>query len=251
LVTKAEILSTQIDVTNLADAVDDILSFTASPKASYICVANVHMCMEAYDSEEFLNIVNNANLVLADGRPIFWAQKILGYKQATHIRGQSLMTELCRQSELSNLRIGLYGGHNKEILDKVTTELLKLFPKINISYLFSPPHRVLSDNENKKVVGEINAANVDILFVGIGCPKQEKWMAKNVNNLSCVQIGVGAAFDFIAGEKKHAPKWLQKIGLEWLFRLLNEPRRLALRYLKQNPRFVYYFAKKLVKTKLS
>tara|TARA_R110002167_G_scaffold179835_2_gene379884 strand:- start:205075 stop:205800 length:726 start_codon:yes stop_codon:yes gene_type:complete len=231
----------QVDVTNLADAVDDILSFTASQKASYICVANVHMCMEAHDCEKFRNIVNNANLVLADGRPIFWAQKILGYKQAKQIRGQGLMTELCHHSELLNLRIGLYGGHNKEILDKVTNELLKLFPKINISYQFSPPHRVLSASENNKVVGEINEADVDILFVGIGCPKQERWMAKNVNSLSCVQIGVGAAFDFIAGEKKQAPKWLQKIGLEWLFRLLNEPRRLALRYLKQNPRFVYYF----------
>ena len=241
----------QVDVTNLADAVDDILSFTASQKASYICVANVHMCMEAHDCEKFRNIVNNANLVLADGRPIFWAQKILGYKQAKQIRGQGLMTELCHHSELLNLRIGLYGGHNKEILDKVTNELLKLFPKINISYLFSPPHRALSDNENKKVVDDIEQANVDVLFVGIGCPKQEIWMAKNVNSLSCVQIGVGAAFDFIAGEKKNAPKWLQKIGLEWLFRLLNEPRRLALRYLKQNPRFVYYFAKKLLNTRIS
>ena len=231
----------QVDVINLKDAVNDIISFTASEKASYICVANVHMCMEAYDCEKFRDIVNNANLVIADGRPIFWAQKILGYKQAKQIRGQGLMTELCHHSELLNLRIGLYGGHNKEILDKVTNELLKLFPKINISYQFSPPHRALSVSENKKVVDDIEQANVDILFVGIGCPKQEIWMAKNANTLSCVQIGVGAAFDFIAGEKKQAPKWLQKIGLEWLFRLLNEPRRLALRYLKQNPRFVYYF----------
>jgi N-acetylglucosaminyldiphosphoundecaprenol N-acetyl-beta-D-mannosaminyltransferase len=185
-------------------------------------------------------------LVLADGRPIYWAQKLLGFKQAKQIRGQDLMTELCHHSEQSNLRIGLYGGYNIEILDKVTTELVKLFPKINISYQYSPPHRMLSENENNKVVDDIEQANVDILFVGIGCPKQERWMAKNVNKLSCVQIGVGAAFDFIAGEKKHAPKWLQRIGLEWLFRLLNEPKRLALRYLKQNPRFVYYFIKKSI-----
>lgn len=247
---KSEILSLQVDVSNLVDAVNDILSLTASPKASYICVANVHMCMEAHDCENFRNIVNNANLVLADGRPIFWAQKLLGYKQAQQLRGEDLMAELCHQSQLLNLRIGLYGGHNKDILDKVTNELLKRYPKLNISYQFSPPHSVLSDKENTKVVDDIDQANVDILFVGIGCPKQEIWMAKNVNSLSCVQIGVGAAFDFIAGEKKHAPKWLQKVGLEWFFRLLNEPRRLALRYLKQNPRFVYYFAKMLVTTRI-
>lgn len=239
--TKSEILTMHVDVTNFTSAVNDIISATASQKASYICIANVHMCMETYDCEQFRNIVNNANLVLADGRPIYWAQKLLGFKQAKQIRGQDLMTELCHNSERLNLRIGLYGGHNNEVLDKVTTELAKLFPKLKISYQYSPPHRVLSEIENNSVVDDIEQANVDILFVGIGCPKQERWMAKNVNNLSCVQIGVGAAFDFIAGEKKNAPKWLQKIGLEWLFRLLNEPKRLALRYLKQNPRFVYYF----------
>lgn len=250
MVTKSEILAMQVDVTSFDSAVNDILLFTDAKKASYVCIANVHMCMEVYDCEQFRKIVNSANLVLADGRPIYWAQKLLGYKQAKQIRGQDLMTELCHHSELLNLRIGLYGGHNKEILDKVTTELVKLFPQINISYQYSPPHRVLSDNENNSVIDEIEQANVDILFVGIGCPKQERWMAKNVNNLSCVQIGVGAAFDFIAGEKKHAPKWLQRIGLEWLFRLLNEPKRLALRYLKQNPRFVYYFVKKLVNNRI-
>lgn len=232
----------QVDVTNLADAVNNILSLIPSDNGGYICVANVHMCMETYDCIAFRSIVNNASMVIADGRPILWAQKLLGFKQAKQIRGQGLMTELCRQSERKRLRIGLYGGHDQAILAKVVTALIKEFPQINITYQYSPPHRPLSEDENSNVVSDINQAQVDILFVAIGCPKQEKWMAKNNHSLSCVQVGVGAAFDFIAGEKKHAPKWLQKLGLEWLHRLLNEPKRLAVRYLKQNPRFVYYFS---------
>lgn len=246
---KSDILAMQVDVTNLVDAVSNIFSLISNGEGGYICVANVHMCMETNDHLDFRQVVNDADLTVADGRPIYWAQKLLGFKQAKQIRGQSLMTELCRQSTLQNLRIGLYGGHNQVVLAKVTDALVKLFPQINICYQYSPPHRLLTEEENSKVIDDINEANVDILFVGIGCPKQEIWMAKNVTKLSCMQIGVGAAFDFIAGEKKHAPKWLQKIGLEWLHRLMNEPRRLAIRYLKQNPRFIYYFIKQYLATK--
>ena len=145
-----------------------------------------------------------------------------------------------------NLNIGFYGGSSDSILELVQSNLLKHYPEIKITYAYSPPFRALTEQEDKSVVQQINDTNVDVLFVGIGCPKQENWMAEHKEQLHCVMLGVGAAFDFIAGNKKHAPRWIQKIGLEWLFRLLSEPKRLWKRYLIQNPRFIWYFTLQLL-----
>lgn len=223
------------------ELVSKCLKLAKERKGGYVCVSNVHMCMEVFDKKEFAEIVNNADFVIPDGRPIAWGQRLLGNTDAKQIRGEDITQAFCEKSNESSLRLGFYGGSSDELLEQVKAKLKRSFPNINIVYAFSPPFRPLTEDERLSVVKDINDAEVDVLFVGIGCPKQEMWMAQNKNDLGCVMLGVGAVFDFISGQKKHAPKWVQKIGMEWFFRLCSEPKRLWKRYYVHNPRFVYFF----------
>jgi len=248
-VIKQRILLLDTNVIDIATAVDQTLLLVSEKKGAYVCASNVHMCMEVYDTPEFEQIVNGANMVLPDGRPLLWAQKLLGHHGATQVRGQDIMTELCAISRKKGLRMGLYGGQSESVLTAVQAKLRQDYSSIKLFYQFSPPFRPLTPAEDAEVVAQINSAGVDILFVGIGCPKQERWMAEHKDKLSCVMLGVGAAFDFMAGQKKHAPRWMQRIGLEWFFRLCSEPKRLWKRYLLHNPRFIFYFGVQLLKSK--
>jgi N-acetylglucosaminyldiphosphoundecaprenol N-acetyl-beta-D-mannosaminyltransferase len=235
-----------VDVIDLTRSIDSVKKMVVAAKGAYICVSNVHMCMEAYDSTAFRAVVNGADLVIPDGRPLYWAQKLLGAQSPEQVRGQDLMNALCDVSAMNGLNIGLYGGSSAAVLDCVVRKLESRFPGINITYAHSPPFRALTAEEDSVVINDIELNKVQVLFVGIGCPKQEYWMAEHKDMLSCAMIGVGAAYDFIAGTKKYAPKWLQVMGLEWLFRLVSEPKRLWKRYLKQGPRFIYHFFLQLV-----
>jgi N-acetylglucosaminyldiphosphoundecaprenol N-acetyl-beta-D-mannosaminyltransferase len=247
---RCTVISMNVDVTNLSNALDCIEQLAIKQAGSYVCISNVHMCMEVFDSSEFESVVNNADLVIPDGRPISWAQKLLSHSEAEQVRGQDIMHAVCQQSGINGLNIGLYGGSTDELLQRVVTELQTSYPGINITFSYSPPFRPLTDEEDQGIIHKINDADVNVLFVGIGCPKQERWMAVHKESLNCVMLGVGAAYDFIAGSKKHAPRWVQRVGLEWLFRLCSEPQRLWKRYLQQNPRFIYYFSKQLINHKL-
>jgi N-acetylglucosaminyldiphosphoundecaprenol N-acetyl-beta-D-mannosaminyltransferase len=244
---RCEIISMGVNVTNLNDALYGVEMLSKKGVGAYVCVSNVHMCIEVLDSEDFSNVVNSADIVIPDGKPLSWAQKLLGHKEAEQVRGQDIMNALCAQSGEKSLNIGFYGGSSDALLNVVKAKLLESYPDINITYAFSPPFRPLTDTEDAGVVAAINNANVNVLFVGIGCPKQERWMAEHKDQLNCVMLGVGAAYDFIAGEKKHAPRWVQKIGMEWLFRLCSEPKRLWRRYFSTNPRFIWHFSKQYFK----
>jgi N-acetylglucosaminyldiphosphoundecaprenol N-acetyl-beta-D-mannosaminyltransferase len=244
---KEKIIKMGVNVTSLNDALEQVEVLAKKKRGAYFCVANVHMCIETLDSIEFQKIVNNADLVLPDGKPLSWAQKLLGFKEAKQVRGQDIMNALCAASGEKRLNIGFYGGSSDELLSTVKSKLLETYPDIRISYAYSPPFRPLNAEEDTQVVEDINNANVNVLFVGIGCPKQERWMAEHKDKLNCVMLGVGAAYDFIAGSKKHAPRWVQKIGMEWLFRLFSEPKRLWRRYLSTNPRFIWHFGKQYFK----
>jgi N-acetylglucosaminyldiphosphoundecaprenol N-acetyl-beta-D-mannosaminyltransferase len=244
------VLTMNVSDTNLSKVVNYVGTKAITKEGSYICVSNVHMCMETFDDPTFENIVNSADLIIPDGRPISWAQKLLGSKTAEQVRGQDIMNELCGGSGKNNLNIGLYGGSSDALLKSVISNLKNSYPDIQITFAFSPPFRKLTDEEDRTVLDRIKMTEVDVLFVGIGCPKQERWMADHKNSLNCVMLGVGAAFDFIAGSKNHAPKWMQEVGLEWFFRLCCEPSRLWKRYLKQNPRFIYHFTKQLIRHKI-
>lgn len=251
---RVEILGAYVDVSHVKQAVSAILervkATPAQQQGGYVCLANVHMCMEAIDDPAFLNVLRQASWVLADGRPIFWAQRLLGAGAATQVRGLDLVHALCQQMQSQGLKLGLYGGQDQALLTQLKLRLLQQYPDLNISYAYAPPFRPLTVSEDQQQIAAINAAEVDVLLVGLGCPKQERWMADHQQQLSAMMLGVGAAFDFIAGRKLHAPKVLQFIGLEWFFRLLSEPRRLTGRYFKHNPRFMLLFAAQYFRIKL-
>lgn len=239
-----------VDVSSLSHATEKISNWVISRRGGYVCVSNVHMCMEVFDNKGYAEIVNGSDLTLSDGKPISWAQRALGHKNAQQVRGEDITLALCKEAEDKGLSVGFFGA-TEALLEQITLILAERFPKLDIDYTCAPPFRLVTDEEDEKYVAAINASGVSILFVGLGCPKQEIWMAGHKDRINCVMLGVGAAFDFIAGNKRNAPRWMQRVGLEWLFRLISEPRRLWKRYLKHNPRFVWYFGLQLLKSKIS
>jgi N-acetylglucosaminyldiphosphoundecaprenol N-acetyl-beta-D-mannosaminyltransferase len=214
-----------------------------------VCIANVHLTIEAHRSKDFRKIVNNANLVTPDGMPLVATLRILGLKRQTRVYGPTLMKYICEATARAGLSIGFYGS-TSDTLKALVQNLKDLFPKIKVGYTYNPPFRPLTLSEDLEIIKKINASKIKILFVGLGCPKQERWMAAHHTRIKAVMIGVGAAFDFYAGTKRQAPEWMMQIGLEWLFRLLQEPKRLWKRYLIGNPLFLYLALKQLLKEKL-
>jgi N-acetylglucosaminyldiphosphoundecaprenol N-acetyl-beta-D-mannosaminyltransferase len=232
------ILGMRVDSTTYDEATSTIMGWARSAASHYVCIANVHMAMEAYDSREFADIVNGADLVTADGMPLVWALQRMGIKDAQRVCGPELMPFVLRAAAEQGVPIGFYGGSSPHFLRRLLDVIREEFPGIRVAYAFSPPFRELSEEENHKIVKAIAASGARVLFVGLGCPKQEQWMAEHRENLTCTMLGVGAAFDFLAGIKPIAPVWMKQMGLEWRYRLASEPRPLFKRYWKQNPRFV-------------
>lgn len=242
------ILTMRVDLTSHDHAVGYLLGLAKEATGRYVCVANVHMCMEAFDDPVFRSKVNNADLVVPDGRPLVWGLRMLGHRAARQVRGADLLLNLCGKAEEQGIPIGLYGGVPESLHD-FQTFLQARFPGLRIACAISPPFRPLLPMEDAVFTKQILDSEARILFVGIGCPKQENWMAAHKETLPCVMIGVGAAFDFFSGRKEQAPRWMQKTGLEWVFRLMSDPRRLWKRYLKHNPRFVWHFGRQILQEK--
>ncbi len=241
------VVSLLVDVCDYDLAASTIVDMARSGQGGYVCAASVHMTMEACDDPEYAAIVNGADLVVPDGRPLSWMQRLSGESDAAQVRGPSLMPLLMERAAAENLKVGFYGG-KRAVLDALRTRAARELPDLDIAYIYSPPFRELDTNESAEVAEEINKSGVQILFVGLGCPKQERWMAANRENLGVVMIGVGAAFDFYAGSAAEAPVWMGRFGLEWLFRLAMEPRRLWRRYLIHNPRFIWKAARQLARS---
>jgi N-acetylglucosaminyldiphosphoundecaprenol N-acetyl-beta-D-mannosaminyltransferase len=193
--------------------------------------------MEAHDLPEFMNILNHADMITPDGMPLVWIMRLKGGKGQTRVYGPALMQYVLEMAAREKIPVGFYGAEDAT-LEKLVAHLREQFPELQVSYAFSPPFRALNEPENDKITAEIITSGTRILFVGLGCPKQEIWMADHKGKIPAVMLGVGAAFDFIAGTKPQAPGWIQASGLEWAYRLIHEPRRLARRYLVNNPRFV-------------
>ncbi len=237
-----------VDVTSYPDAAGRVVNWASNGQSRYVCAANVHMVMESHDDQAFQSVVNGADLVTPDGVPLVWALKLLGVPDATRVYGPDLTLHVCERAAAEGIPIGLYGG-TPESLEAFVQFLETNYPGININCKIAPPFRPLTPEEDVQYTRQINESGVRILFVGIGCPKQEKWMAEHKDKLSAVMLGVGAAFDFHTGRVKQAPSWMQRVGLEWLFRLLMEPRRLWKRYFKHNPRFVLLFIRQMISAK--
>jgi N-acetylglucosaminyldiphosphoundecaprenol N-acetyl-beta-D-mannosaminyltransferase len=231
------ILGMHVHATSYPDAVQRIAKWAEVRESRYVCEAPVHMVMESYDSAEYRSVVNNADLVTPGGMPIVWMMRLLGLKGQSRVYGPAMTLKVCEYAVRHGLRVGFYGGTEK-CLASLVTEVKSRYPDIQVTYAYSPPFRGLTAEEDAMVRVEIESSNAQILFVGLGCPKQERWMAEHRPGVRAVMMGVGAAFDFISGEKRQAPPWMQSTGTEWLFRLYTEPRRLWFRYFWHNPRFV-------------
>jgi N-acetylglucosaminyldiphosphoundecaprenol N-acetyl-beta-D-mannosaminyltransferase len=243
--TSRRVLGMRVDATSYEDASRRVVRWACEGRSGYVCVATVHMTMEAFDSAAFRQVVNGADLVTPDGRPLVWALRSLGVRGASQVRGTDLTTHVVERAARENVPIGLYGG-TPELLEVLVRVLRKRYPGVRVVCQIAPPFRPLRPEEDEAVTREIVASGARILFVGIGCPKQERWMMAHKGRIPAVMLGVGAAFDFHTGRVRQAPHWMQVAGLEWVFRLLMDPRRLWRRYAKHNPRFVGLFLMQLL-----
>jgi N-acetylglucosaminyldiphosphoundecaprenol N-acetyl-beta-D-mannosaminyltransferase len=240
-----KVLGMRVDATSYEDASRRVVRWAQEGRSAYVCVASVHMVMEAFDSEGFQRVVNGAALVTPDGMPLVWALRRLGVGGASRVYGADLTASVVERAARERVPIGLYGG-TPESLDSFVRVLEERYPGIRVVCRIAPPFRPLTPEEDEAVTQEITSSGARILFVGIGCPKQEKWMADHEGRIPAVMLGVGAAFDFITGRVRQAPRWMQAAGLEWTFRLAMEPRRLWKRYAKHNPRFAALFMSQLL-----
>ncbi len=234
---RVNVLGVGLSVLNLQSALDEIAAAIRDKRKGYICVTGVHGVMEAQSDETFRRILNNAFLCTPDGMPMVWMGKIHGHKEMRRVYGPDLMLDVCKWSETSGAKHFFYGGADG-VADLLAKKLKEKFPKMEIAGTFTPPFRALTAQEEKELQEKISATKPDIFWVGLSTPKQEKFMAEFLPKLDAtLMIGVGAAFDFHSGRVKQAPLWMQRSGLEWFYRLCQEPKRLAKRYFKNNPLF--------------
>jgi N-acetylglucosaminyldiphosphoundecaprenol N-acetyl-beta-D-mannosaminyltransferase len=241
-----EILGMRVDATTYRDAVERILCWAYLDGSRAVGVATVNNVMESHDDPSFRDVMNECDLVTSDGVPLVWALRLLGVGDATRVYGPELTPRILARAERDAVPVGFYGG-SPEVIDALRDVAVKRWPDLRITYAYSPPFRELREDEDDEIVGSILASGARLLFVGLGCPKQERWMQAHRDRLPIVQLGVGAAFDFLAGTKRQAPVIMQRAGLEWLFRLATEPRRLWKRYLRHNPRFVVLFGAQVLR----
>ena len=237
--TYCEILKTNINVTNMAETLQYLTGNLEELRGEYICVSNVHTTVMSYEDKEYRNIQNSAAMVLPDGKPLSVVSRRRGFKEAQKVSGPDLMPEMFRLSEEKGYTNYFYGS-TEETLDKLKEALLTRYPKLKIAGMYSPPFRPLTKEEDEKIIQQINDTKPDFIWIGLGAPKQEQWMYAHRDKLSGVMLGVGAGFDFHAGTVKRAPVWMQKNGLEWLYRLTQDPKRLFKRYVVTNTKFLWY-----------
>ena len=231
------ILGVRIDFTSYAIAAQQVNSWSKLSQSRIVYAANVHMLMEAHDSLDFRMLINAADLVTPDGMPLVWMMRLKGHPEQQRVYGPTLMLHVLEMAEKENIPVGFYGA-DPITLQSLLRNLRDRFPGLNVVYSFSPPFVKLDESKSAHVIKEVVDSGAHILFVGLGCPKQELWIAEYKGKIPAVMLGVGAAFDFHAGIKSQAPVWMQNAGLEWLYRLWLEPRRLWRRYLYNNPRFI-------------
>lgn len=238
------VLGIPLSVTDYEETLDWIDAMVAARRRGYVCVSAVHTVVAAQDDRELRAAVLGADLVVPDGQPLVWALSALGRPLESRVYGPDLMWKACARAARTPTRFFLYGGRDPAALELLVDRLEAAHPGLVIAGKHCPPFRPLTQDEEAAVAAQIDASGADVVWVGIGVPKQEKWMARMRPELAApVLVGVGAAFDFHAGLILQAPAWMQSRGLEWLFRLRQEPRRLWSRYARTNPRFVIGFAR--------
>jgi N-acetylglucosaminyldiphosphoundecaprenol N-acetyl-beta-D-mannosaminyltransferase len=241
---RVEVLGVPLAVSDYEEVIEWMLTAIESGQTGYVTAAAVNLVMSAHDDPSTRAAVLDATLAVPDGQPLVWALRLLGRPNATRVYGPELMARFCARAARSDIPIFLYGGRSEDALRLLEHRLRERFPGLTIAGGFSPPFRELSAAERAGVAREINSSAAKVVWVGTGQPKQERWMSEMRPLLHApLLVGVGAAFDFHAGIVPQAPAWMQSHGLEWLYRLSREPRRLWRRYATQNPRFLALFAR--------
>ena len=247
-----EVLGIPLALTSYEHTLEWIDRAVAARARSYICVAAVHTVMASQEDAELRAAVLGADFTVPDGQPLVWAMNALGHNLSSRVYGPELMDRACARATQSGQRMYLYGGRSQGALVELARMLRLRHPGLQIVGGHAPPFRPHSPEEEQRIADEINHSGADLVWVGIGVPKQEKWMARMRDKLDApVLVGVGAAFDFHAGLVPQAPDRLQRVGLEWAFRLGQEPRRLWRRYLRYNPWFVAGFARQYLGYRLA
>ena len=230
------VLGVRIDASGWDDVVAQLVSWGAQRASRYICICNVHSLVTAVRDPAFMQAVNRADMATPDGMPVAWMLRALGHQGQQRINGPDLMWRYLAEAEKLGQVVSFYGS-TEDTIALLREAMLSAYPKLRIGVMISPPFRPLSDDESSAYARQINEANTSVMFVGMGCPKQEIWMSSRRGTISAAMVGVGAAFDYHAGTVKRAPIWMQRSGLEWLYRLVTEPRRLWRRYLVTNTIF--------------
>ncbi|MGG6237389.1 WecB/TagA/CpsF family glycosyltransferase [Nodosilinea sp. AN01ver1] len=243
------ILKTRVDATSYGDACDRIQTWAKAGRSCYVVAANVHVVMTAYWDAHYQRILEEAALVTSDGMPLVMGLRLLGIPNQSRVYGPDLMLVWCDRAAQTGIPIYLYGGTDS-MLEKMAVYLRSQFPGLAIAGTHAPPFRPLTLEEAAADIDRINRSGARVVFVGLGCPKQEQWMHRHQGQVQAVMIGVGAAFSFFSGDVAQAPRWMMRLGLEWLYRFAQEPRRLWQRYLINNPAFVLLFGAQVAKYRL-
>jgi N-acetylglucosaminyldiphosphoundecaprenol N-acetyl-beta-D-mannosaminyltransferase len=243
------ILGMRVDLTSYIASTKRIIQWAREGRSAMVCLGNVHMVMTAYDEPEFAKVLDSADLVTHDGMPLVWALRLLGHAGIERVYGPHLMLFVCQAASKRGIPIGLYGG-TPEVLADLVSKLQQRYPGLQIPFQVSPPFRPTTKEEDDRDLKALRDSGARILFVGIGCPKQELWIHRNKRRFPGPMLGVGQAFDIHSGHTRMAPRWIQNLGMEWFYRLCTEPRRLWKRYLKNNPRYLALVAMQLFDRKI-
>lgn len=232
------VIGSFVDAITLDGAIEKLILWATNRSSAYVCIANVHMLTSARNDDSLRSALDQSDMTLADGMPIAWALSAVMRQRQERITGPDLMWRYLKVAEEHGHRVFFYGSTVKT-LNKLRSSLEAEFPKLLIAGTISPPFGALTEDEERRHADTINCAGTNIVFVGLGCPKQEKWMKRQKGRIAAPMVGVGAAFDYHSGNLRRAPNWMQRSGMEWLYRLYQEPRRLWRRYLTSNSVFVF------------
>lgn len=239
-----KVVSLKVTEGDYSSFITRVLKLGENRESSYVCVANVHMCIEAYDDDIFANIVNSADLVTPDGMPLAMAIQFLYRQKQDRVAGMDLLPDLLKEAEGNGMSCFIYGGSVK-MLKQSENYIKQHYPNLKCGY-HSPPFRALTDVEKEHDIQRINNFGAQLVFVALGCPKQERWMAEMKGKINSCMLGIGGALPVMIGMQERAPKWMQKTSLEWLYRLLQEPKRLFKRYAYTNTKFLFLLMKQKI-----
>lgn len=229
--------------------IDEITRLAAAKVSATVYFANVHMFIEAYQNKAFLELINKSDIVTPDGQPLAWIMRLFyGIKQ-DRVSAMDALPDLLKRMEKEQLPVYFYGG-TQNMLDQTGRFVKEKYPNLVVSGLYSPPFRPLTDDEKNEIIKKINTASPAIVFVFLGCPKQEKWMAGMKGRVNAVMAGVGGAVPVTIGLQKRAPVWMQNFALEWVYRFFQEPKRLFKRYTVTNSLFLWVMTKEFIKLKI-